>query len=109
MLQPHILQSHPQREKQHTENLPRIYHFLKAEENNPRRMDTNLSFWVSFLPFEKGIYQGRKDKLFRVVQPVKFGPDTVPETTGKISSGYPRVPKYSESNSVALENEYHRH
>lgn len=72
-------------------------------------MDTNLSFWVSFLPFEKGIYQGRKDKLFRVVQPVKFGPDTVPETTGKISSGYPRVPKYSESNSVALENEYHRH
>lgn len=67
LLQPHILQSHPQREKQHIENLPRLCDFLKAEENNPHRMDTNLSFWVSFLPFEKGIYQSRKEKLFRVV------------------------------------------
>lgn len=83
--------------------------FLKAEESNPHR-NWYKSKFLSFLSlvWKRHISRG-KEKLFRVLQPVKFGPDTVPEMTGKISSGYLRVPECSESNSVALENEYHRH
>lgn len=40
---------------------------------------------------------------------VKFGADTVPEMTGKIPSGYLRVPVCSESDSAALGNEYHKY
>lgn len=109
LLQPHILQSHPQREKQHTENLDTICHFLKAEESNPHHNWYKSKFLSFFSPIWKRHIPRGKKKLFRVVQPVKFGPDTVPEMTGKISSGYLRAPECSESNSVALENEYHRH